>query len=94
MRIKLLHKQCSKKNLKRKPTLSWHLVIIVEREMAFVFSVPKEVTNNCTSWCETCSCWIRVINLDGTFCCLDVTFGKMCSDDCCEMPFCGVFFVD
>ena len=63
--------------------------------LAFHFQSAQGSGNSCASWCEACSCWIGVINLDGTFCCLDVIFGdKMCGDDCCEMVFCGVLYVN
>ena len=60
------------------------------------FQCAQRSGNSCTSWCKACSCWIGVINLDGTFCCLDVIFGdKMCGDDYnCEMVFHGVLYVD
>ena len=35
--------------------------------------------NSCASWCEACSCWIDVINLDGTFDkpCREVSFLRL-----------------
>ena len=77
--------------------LSVLLLYVIDDIVAFGihFQCAQGRGNSCTSWCKACSCLIDVINLDGTFCCLDVTFGdNMCGDYCCEMVICGVLYVD